>query len=220
MRLRARGGDELGGAAEERVVADRRHHALHVALLGDGAGIGDVADRLADRQRFAGQGRLIDGQVSAAGQEKIRGHDRAGGDVGHVADDEIRRVDAFPFAVAQTPGLQRQALPQRRERARGLRVLPEADRGVVDREPEYDDEVRPVPPRERDQRGGLDHPRDRSPEVAEKLVPERLFLGDDRIWTVPGESGLGFVGGQARRRTLNFGELRGDSGGAERLGAV
>ena len=220
MRFRARGGDEFGGAAEERVVADRRHHALHVALLGDGAGICDVADRLADRQRFASQGRLIDGQVRAAGQEKVRRHDRAGRNARHVADDEVRRVDAFPLAVAQNPGLQRQALAQRGERARRLRVLPEAYRGVVDEQPEDDPEVGPILPRKRDQRGRLDHPGDRSPEVAEQLVPKRLFVGHDRIWTVLDESGLGFVGGQALRRTLDFGELRGDSGGVERLGAV
>ena len=43
--------------AEIGVHSGRGDHAIHLALLGDGAGIGVVARLLVDRQGFAGQGQ-------------------------------------------------------------------------------------------------------------------------------------------------------------------
>ena len=143
MRHPARRGDELGGAAEEGGVADGGDHALHVALLGDRTRKGDVAGRLVDRQGFAGQRGLVDRKVGASGQQQIGGHDRPGGDVDDVADDEVGRIEAPPIPVAQRLRLERQTLPQRRERARRLGVLPEAHRGIVN-EQACDDERSPA----------------------------------------------------------------------------
>ena len=51
----------------------------HRALLGDAARIGAVADPLADRQRLAGQRRLVDAEILAVDQQQIGRHDLAGG---------------------------------------------------------------------------------------------------------------------------------------------
>src|SRR5208337_3775085 len=58
-------------------------------------------------------------------------------------------------------------------------------------------------------------PGDRSPEIAEQLVPERLLLGDDRVGAVLGKPGLGLVRGEALRRTLHVYEFRGDGRSVE-----
>ena len=57
--------DEMRGLAEIGLHSGRGDDAVHLALLGDGAGIGVVADLLVDRQRFPGQRRLIDAEVGA-----------------------------------------------------------------------------------------------------------------------------------------------------------
>ena len=136
LRMRDRAGacDQLGGAAEEGVVAGLDDDAGHVALLGDAAGIGRVAHLLRDRQRLSRQRRLIDGEIFAVDQEQIGRHDLPGGDIDDVARHEIGRVDRGPFAVAQHPRLRRQPLLQGVERVGGLVVLPEADRGVVEQQ--------------------------------------------------------------------------------------
>ena len=85
-----------GGLAEIGVHAGRGDDAGHLALLGDRAGIGVVADLLVDRQRFAGQRRLIDAEIGAVDQLQIGGDDVAELDQHDVARNQQPRVDVLP----------------------------------------------------------------------------------------------------------------------------
>ena len=97
-------------------------------------------------QRLACQSRLIDAEIFALGQDQIGGKDLAGIHADDVTRNEVRRLDHRPAAVAQHARLVGQALLQRRKRACGLVVLPEADRSVIQEQAHDNAEVRPVLP--------------------------------------------------------------------------
>ena len=182
----------------------------HAALLGDAAGIGGVARPLRDRQRFAGQRGLIDAEIFAVDEEEVGRDDLAAGDADHVAGDELGGVDRRPRPVAQHPRLGGEALLQRLERVGGLVVLPEADGGVVEEEPADHEEIGPVAAEERDQRGRLDHPGQRTPEIAGELVPAALGVGLDGVPAIARKPGCRLGGAQSLRRRAELAQLGGD----------
>ena len=159
---------QLGGASEEGVAAGRGSDRDHLALLDDGAGVGRIAGLLADRQRLAGERRLIDAEVVALQQLAVRRHDVADVEAHDVAGNEGLRLHFLPGAVAQRARLHRQRTLQRIEGVRSLVLLPEAENGVEHQQRRDDDEIAPVPHDQRHQRRRLDHPGDRSPEKAEE----------------------------------------------------
>ena len=65
--------DEMRRLAEIGVHAGRGDDSLHLAVLGDRAGIGVVAGLLVDRQRFPGQRRLVDAEIIAFDQCRSAG---------------------------------------------------------------------------------------------------------------------------------------------------
>ena len=69
--------DQMGRLAEIGLHPGRGDETGHLALLGDRAGIGFVADLLVDRQRFAGQRRLVDAQIGALDQLQVGRNDVA-----------------------------------------------------------------------------------------------------------------------------------------------
>ena len=198
MRGRAGGRNELGGLSEERVVAGLGDDAGHGALLDDAAGIGGVTDFLGDRQRLAGECRLIDTQVFTVDQQEIGRHDLAAGDIHHIAGDKLGGVERLPGAVPQHARLGGKSLLERVKRVGGLVLLPEADDRVVDQQPRHHEEVRPVLPKQRDQCRRFDHPRQRAPEIRRELAPSIFLRGlrwrcvrtapaatSPRMWSAP-----------------------------------
>ena len=110
MGNRARRADKLRGAAEEGFAAGRGDHASHRPLFGDAARIGLVADLLRNRQRFAGQRRLIAAQILAIDQDKIGRNDLTRGNADDITRYKLGGVDRDPLVVAQGAGARRQAL--------------------------------------------------------------------------------------------------------------
>jgi len=92
--------DELRGPAKEGLAACRGDHTRHGALLGDTAGIGLIADLLRNRQRLAGQRRLIAAQILAIGEDKIGRNDLTGGNADDIARHEVGGVNGNPLLVA------------------------------------------------------------------------------------------------------------------------
>ena len=200
VRFRPCPGHQLGGAAEEGLVAGGGNHRGHRALLGDAARIGAVADALGDRQGFAGECGLVDAEIVAGDQEHVGRHDLAGGDGDHVAGHQVGGIDRQPLVAAQRARLQRQALLERGQRVGGLVVLPEADRGVVEQEAGHHGEIRPVPAQERNQRRRLDHPGDRPPEIARELAPTASLVRLNGVGAILLQPALGLVDRQALGR--------------------
>ena len=122
--------DKARGLAEIGVHAGRGDHGLHLAELGDRAGIRRIAHLLVDRQRLPGQRRLIDAQIVALDEAHVGRDDVAEADQDDVARDEFARRHFPPAPVAQHAGPQRQALLERGNGGVGLELLPEADAGV------------------------------------------------------------------------------------------
>ena len=199
--------DEMGGLAEIGVHAGGRDHAGHLALLRDRARIGVVAGLFVDRQRFAGQGRLIDGEIGAADQLQIGRDDVAELDQHDIARNQEPRLNVLPLAVAQHPRLQREALFEQRDGVVGLELLPEADPSVDEQHRQNNREVGPVPQQSRQHGRDLDHPGDRPPEeMGETLENTHVVLGKGVLAVLrkpPG--GLGFT----QASGLSFGCGRG-----------
>jgi hypothetical protein len=159
---------QLRGLAQIGVHTRGIDHADHLALLGDRAGIHHLAHLAADRQRLAGQRRLIDAEIVAIEQLDVRGQDVAQAHAHDVARHQLRGVDLQPLPVAFDPAFERELFLEGIERAARLVFLPETDCGVEQQQQDDDDEVRPMPHQRGQQRGHLDHPRNRPPEIAQQ----------------------------------------------------
>ncbi len=191
---------QLGGTAEERRAAGRDDDPGHLALLDDAPAIGFVAGFLGDRERFAGQGRLIDGRVSARDEPHVGGDDRAQPDLDDIARHEGGRVDRRPRAGAQDRRFGGQPFFQRGQRVGGLEVLPHAECGIEDQQREDDGEVEPVSEHGGNERRGFDHEGDRPHEVARALGEHALVMRGQGIGPVAGEPRRRFSGAQSRGR--------------------
>src|SRR5277367_2036401 len=119
--------------------------------------VGLVAHLLGDRQRFAGERRLIDRRIVAVHHPEIGRHDDAEADLDDVAGHERCGLHGLPLAVALGDGLRSKALLERFERSRGLAVLPHLESDIEQEQRQNDREVFPVADRRRDQRRRLDH---------------------------------------------------------------
>jgi hypothetical protein len=171
MGNRAGRSDKLRGAAEEGLVAGRGDHTRHGPLFGDAARIGLVADLLRNRQRLAGQRRLIAAQILAIDQDKVGRNDLARRDADDIARHKLGGIDRDPLVVAQGAGARGQALLQCRQCVRRFVVLPKTDGGVIEQQSGNDGEIRPIAAQRGDDGGGFDEKRERPPEVGKKLVP-------------------------------------------------
>ncbi len=162
----------------------------HLALLGDRAGIGVVADLLVDRQRFARQRRLIDAEIGAVDQFQIGGNDIAELDQHDVAGHEQLCLNILPGAVALDARLQRKALLQQGDGIVGLEFLPEADACIDEQHRENDDEIVPMAEPGRERRRDLDHPGDRPPEEAGEAFEDADMMFGEGVFAVLGKPAL------------------------------
>ena len=186
---RAGAGHQLRRAAEEGVGAGGDDDAFHLALLDDAARVGLVADLLGDRQRLAGQRRLVDRGVVAPHQAQVGRNDHAEADLDDVARHQRRGRHRLPSAVAQRRRLRRQALFQRRQRVRRLAVLPEFEPGIEEQQGGDDGEVLPVADQRRDDGRRLDHVGDRADEVSDQLGEHALLTLEQRVGAVLARAG-------------------------------
>ena len=83
--------------------------------------------RLPDRDRFAGQQRLVRSEVDAAAQEAVRRHAVALGEDDEVAPHHLAARDAAVHAVADDEGARARQVPQRLERPLRAPLLDDGD---------------------------------------------------------------------------------------------
>ncbi len=169
MRRRAGGLDKRRSLPEIGISAGGRDHRSHFAHLGNGAGISGIADGLVDRQRLAGQGRLINAQIFTLDQLDIRRNDISETQENNITGHQLGRRNTAPDPVAQDSRLERQFFLERGNGIVGLEFFPESDAGI-DQEHDGDDrEIFPMPNHRRQHRGNLDHPWNRPPEIGQKF---------------------------------------------------
>ncbi len=193
---------QLRGLAQIGVDPGGIDHADHFTLLGNGTGIHHLAQLAADRQRLAGERRLIDAEVVARDQLEVGRKNVAQTHAHHIAGHELRGVDLRPLAVALDTALERKLLFQRIERAAGLELLPETDARVEQQQQRDDDEIRPVPHQRRQQRGHFDHPRNRPPEIAQQAHEQADMLLRQAVGAALRQTLRGFGLGEAVRRAV------------------
>jgi len=148
---------------------------------------------LGDRQRLASERGLVDTEVVAFQQTDIGRNHIAEAQANHIVWHQLGGIDLPPLPVAQHPRFQRELALECLQRVRRLVLLPEADRRVEDQQRQDDDEVIPAAGRCRQHGCNLDHPRDRSPEVAEELDQRADLLLLQCVAAEPGPA-LGNLG--------------------------
>ena len=217
-----------GDGDDDQVVADLQNRALEMAdrvrlrhqpgrLAKIGVGAGGVDEGIGltladdrpgkqrlshlarDRERLAGQRRLIHLYGILIEQSCIGRHDVAEPHADDVARNERARLDIGPSAVPPDPGAGREPRLQCGDRIAGLVLFPETDPGVGEQQHEDDDEIGPMPDDGRKNGRNFDHPRDRSPEIAEELQKRAYRLLGDFIGPVLGQAVLGLGLAQALR---------------------
>jgi hypothetical protein len=173
------------------------HHTAHLALPHDRAGIDGVADLAIDWQGFASERRLVDAKVVAVAQFEVGRHDIAELDQHDVARHQQARGQIPPLAVAQHAGHGCQPFPERGDRRVRFVFLEKADARVDQQHDDDNREVVPTPRHSRQHGRNLDHPRNRSPEIAEKFAPGANAFLADRVLTVLRETAARLVAGEA-----------------------
>ncbi len=141
-----------------------------------------------DRQGLPGQCRLVDLERGVVQQPGVGGDDVAEAHPDHVPGHEITRRHPGPLAAAQRPGRAGEPLLERVDGVGRLVLLGERHPPVHHQQHGDDDGVRPVADQQREGQRGLDHPRDRRPEVPgenQQRVPPALL---DVVGAEPGES--------------------------------
>ena len=136
---------------------------------------------------------MIDLDRIAVAQLDVSGNDVTEPQADEVARDQLAGRDRRPGAVALDLGRQGQLLLERRDRVAGLELFPESDDGVHHEQDQDDTEVHPVSDNQREDRGRLDHPGDRSPERGEELEERVLTLLRKFVGTILGEALPRFV---------------------------
>ena len=159
-----------------------------------------VAGSGRDRQRLPGQRGLVHLHRVTRQQPRIRRHDVAHPHPDHVTRHQLTRRRGDPRPVTYHPALDRQLGLQRIDGLARLVLLPEPDRGVGNEQDKDDEEIRPVPQHARQDHRGLDHPRDRTPEIGQQFQERIFLLLLDLIRPVPGQPLLRLGLAQAIRR--------------------
>ncbi len=92
----------------------------------------------------------------------------------------------------------------------GLVFLPEAHRGIENQQGQNNDEVVPVSDQRRQNRRDLDHPGDRTPEIAQQTPQETFCLLLQRIAAILPQTGFGIGRGQPCPSAVQLFEQRVD----------
>ena len=140
-----RGLHQFRGLAEIGLAARRIDQRADLAATDDRAGEYRVAGFARGGQRLAGQRGLVDGNLVAVQQARVRRHDVAQTQADDVARHQFPRRRRDPFAVALHPGLDRQPGLQGIDGVAGLAFFPEPDHGIGNKQNQNDEEIGPVP---------------------------------------------------------------------------
>ena len=141
-------------------------------LADDRTGKHRISGFVGNRQRFAGQRRLIDLDLVALEQPCVGRDDITEAQADDVAGDQFPGRRRHPFAVADHPGLDRQRGLQSRDGVARLTLFPEPDHRIGDEQQQDDEEIGPMPHDARQDHCRLDHPRDWAPEITEEFQEE------------------------------------------------
>ena len=179
--------DQFGGLAEVGVSAGGVDQGADLTLPDDGSGEHGVAGLAGGGQRLPGQRGLVDLDLVAVQQPGVGGDDVTQAQPDHVTGHQLPRRCGDPCAVAHHARVDRQLGFQGLNRVAGLAFLGVADHAVGHQQQQDDKEIRPVPHRARQDDGDLDHPRDRTPEVAEELQQRVGLVFGDLIGPVLGQ---------------------------------
>jgi hypothetical protein len=191
--------DQLRGLAEVGVRTGRVDEGADLAPADDRTGKDGPAGLDRGRQRLSCQRGLVNLDGVAVQQPRIRRHDVAKAQPDRVARHQFVRGRGNPLAVTLHPCFDREPGLQGGDRAACLALLPESDRGVGDEQEQDDEEVRPVPNDAGEDNRGLDHPRDRPPEIGQELQKRVDLLLFDLVRPVLGQPLLRFGPGEPVR---------------------
>ena len=155
--------------SEERLLAGGDDAGVHLARADHRAGVDRLARLALHGQRLPGQGTLVDLDRLSRQQRRVSRDDLADADVQEVPWHEKSRRNRRPRAIPPDAGGQRELRPERGDGVPRLEFLPEADCRVHQQQRDDDHEVLPVAHHRGQDRGHLDHPGNRSPEIREEL---------------------------------------------------
>ena len=204
---------ELGGAFEERrdvaelgvaagcddgrgarPVRDQRAAVGHAAPVGDRAFRLDGRGALRHRHRLAGQGRLLDLEVSNVEEAEVGGHLVARCELDDVAGDEFGHGHRQTRPVTDNRGEIGHHLDQRLDRLPGPELLQEADHGVRDHDAEDDGAVDRLPERDCERPGTDQHPDQRVVDLADEHPQGAIRAGPrDHVRAVRGQAARSVV---------------------------
>ena len=139
------------------------------ALTNDRTGKHCLAGFARGGQRLPRQRGLIHFDRVAFQQARIRRHDVAHTHADDVARHQFARRRGDPLPITFHPGLDRQRGLQGSDGVARLVFFPKSDHGVGQKQNEDDAKVRPMPSYRRQNHRRFDHPRDRTPKIAEEF---------------------------------------------------
>jgi hypothetical protein len=103
------------------------------------------------------------------------------------------------LAVAQDTGADVKFLFEKSKRVLGSMFLNEGDEGVENQESRDDESLETAAQKKLEQDHDLEHPRNRSPELGAKLLPERDGFVFDAVGTITVKPGFGLLARESGR---------------------
>ena len=152
------------------------------------------------RARTSRQRGLIDRNLVAFQQTRVRRHDVAQTQADDIARHQFLAGWRDPLSITLHPGLDRQPGLQGIDGVACLAFFPESDRGIGQKQNEDDDKVRPMPGYRRQDHRHFDHPRDGTPEIAEEFQELIGLFFFDLVGPILGEPLLRLGLSEAFRR--------------------
>ena len=171
-----------------------RDPAGRLAPLHHRAGEGHRRGGGLDRERFAGERRLVEQQVALA-QEGVGRDQVARAHVDHVPGDEAGGGLHLPAPITQHASLDRQAAAEQCQRAPGPALLREGQHRVEHEQGGDDGGLAAAAEEQLQEDGELQHPRHGGPELPEQVHPPPAALLGRGVRAVARQSGRGLGGG-------------------------
>ncbi len=181
-------GHQLGGLSEVSLGARRIDQGADFTLPDNRSGEHRIACEAGSRQRLPGERGLVDLDLVAVKQPGVGGDNVAQAQPDHIAGNQLPRRCRFPSILAFHARINRQFGFEGFNCVAGLPFLGIADEAVSHQQQQDDKEIRPVPHRAGQYDGDLDHPRNRTPEVAEELQQRVGGVLGDLIRPVLGQT--------------------------------
>ena len=120
------------------------HKCVDLSAFDDGTGVDGLGGASCDRQRFAGEGGLVDLDRITLKEPGVGGYDVAVAQAYHVTRHQFPNRELEPATIAKYAGLEGKRRPEGTDRVTGLVFLPEADHRIGDKQGQDDAEIRPV----------------------------------------------------------------------------